>query len=288
MTQEQQSLRILVVKAHPHDFTHCSGTCGVHTARGDSVTVVSVTDGVNTHNERLHDELMKPEKERDATIINQTPEEYAEVKAKELYQVCALFGVTDVRFLGYPQPFRVDKTPEVVEMLRDIIYDVHPHVLITQRPYFSGPHGMGSAARDDHTETAIAVHEATGLAATPDYIRRQTPHTIAATYYPGVYFMPDEIDFYVDITGWKEQRIQAEILFSSQGHTEAFARKRVEIAAGQMGWAAGREYAEGFARARPEVLPHIIVPKSALERASEPHEKHLRRVSGEWKADSEA
>ena len=30
MTSERtaQPLRILVVKAHPHDFTHCAGTCG--------------------------------------------------------------------------------------------------------------------------------------------------------------------------------------------------------------------------------------------------------------------
>ena len=35
-------LRILVVIAHPHDFTHSAGTCGVHTARGDSVTAVCV------------------------------------------------------------------------------------------------------------------------------------------------------------------------------------------------------------------------------------------------------
>ena len=32
-------LRFLVVKAHPHDFTHCAGTVGTHTARGDSATL---------------------------------------------------------------------------------------------------------------------------------------------------------------------------------------------------------------------------------------------------------
>ena len=52
-----EPLRLLVVSAHPHDFTHCAGTCGIHTARGDSVTVVSVTSGAYTHNEELHDEL---------------------------------------------------------------------------------------------------------------------------------------------------------------------------------------------------------------------------------------
>ena len=282
MTQEstEQPLRILVVKALPHDFTHCAGTCGIHTARGDSVTAVSMTNGVGNHNERLHDELLKPEEDQDASIVNQTQEAYAEVKEREFRDVCALFGVTDVRILAFPdKPFR--KTPEAVEALRHIIYDVRPHVLITQRPYLRGRQSMVSAAHNDHDETAFAILEAQALASSPDYGSRQRPHTIAATYYPGVYFMPDEIDFYVDISEWKDQRVQAEILFGSQGHTEAFARKRIEISAGHMGWTAGREYAEGFVRANSEVLPRIIVPESALERASEPRENYLKRIAGE-------
>jgi len=173
--KEKQQLRILVVVAHPHDFTHCAGTCGIHTATGDSVTVVSVTDGVSTHNERLYDELLKPEKDRDTRIINQTVKEYAEVKAKEFGEVCALFGITDVRILPFPQPFRLQKTPEAVEMLQNIIYDVRPHVLITQRPYLSGPHRLVSGVANDHDETAFAILEAAGLAATPNYITRQKP-----------------------------------------------------------------------------------------------------------------
>jgi len=284
LTQEstEQPLRILVVMAHPHDFTHCAGTCGIHTAGGDTVTAVSMTNGVGTHNERLHDELLKPEEDQDASIVNQTGEAYAEVKEREFRDVCALFGVSDVRILAFPdKPFR--KTAEAVEALRHIIYDVRPHVLITQRPYLHGRQGMVTAAHNDHDETAFAMLEAQSLASAPDYGSRQRPHTIAAAYYPGVYFMPDEIDFYVDISEWKDKRIQAEILFSSQGHTEAFAHKRIEISAGHMGWSAGREYAEGFVRANAEVLPRIIVPESALERASEPRENYLKRIAGELK-----
>ena len=38
-----ERFRILVVKAHPHDFTHIAGTLGAHTALGDTVTVVVAT-----------------------------------------------------------------------------------------------------------------------------------------------------------------------------------------------------------------------------------------------------
>ena len=84
-----QNLRILGVNAHPHDFTHYAGTLGIHTSLGDKVTVVSVTSGESTHNERLHDELMKPKEQRDPSIINQAAGDYASVKAEELRKACA-------------------------------------------------------------------------------------------------------------------------------------------------------------------------------------------------------
>ena len=283
--QERQSLRILVVMAHPHDFTHCAGTCGVHVSRGDRVTALSMTNGSSTHNEKLHDELLKPEEEQDPAILNQSAEDYAEVKEKEFRQVCALFGVEDARVFSFPdKPFR--KIPEAVAAVREIIYEVRPQVLITQSPFRAGPHNMPSGMPDDHSETAYTVMEAQALAGTPDYETRQRPHTIAATYYPGVYFMANEIDFYVDISAWKEQRVQAEILFASQGHTRAFAHKRIEIAAGHMGWYSGTEYAEGFVRSAPELLPEIQVPEAALQRASEPRENHMKRIAGELEDQS--
>ena len=244
------------------------------------MTVASMTNGAGTHNEKLHDELLKPDAERNRSVVSQTAEEYAEGKAKEFRKVCSLFGVKEARILDFPdEPFR--STPEAVEAVRDIVYDVRPHVLITQSPYLSGPHGMASGVPNSHTETASAVLEACALAAKPSYATRQRPHTIAATYYPGVYFMQDEIDFYIDISAWIEQRIQAEILFESQGHTEAFARKRVEISAGHMGWYSGTEYAEGFVRAAPELLSEIRVPEVALRSAAEPRMDHIKRISGE-------
>lgn len=34
----REPLRLMVVVAHPHDFTHCAGTCGIHASRGDAVS----------------------------------------------------------------------------------------------------------------------------------------------------------------------------------------------------------------------------------------------------------
>ena len=75
--------------------------------------------------------------------------------------------------------------------------------------------------------------------------------------------------------------MQAEILICSQGHTEAFAKKRIEISSGHMGWYSGTEYAEGFVRASPDLLAEIHVPEAALRRAAEPRENQMQRIAGE-------
>ena len=80
----KNNLKLLVVTAHPHDFTHVAATCGIHVSQGDSVTVVSVGHGIFTHNEQLHEELMKPANQRDTSVLNQRPEAYSELKHSAL------------------------------------------------------------------------------------------------------------------------------------------------------------------------------------------------------------
>ncbi len=273
---ECQNLRLLVVVAHPHDFVHCSGTCGIHTSVGETVTVVSVTSGTSTpHNESLAIEQAKPAEEQDPAIINKTPEQFAAEKTEELRKAAALFGITDVRVLAFPDhPFFWSKHPEAIEQLRDIILEVRPHVLITQSPYTSRPnmrpYGLSSGAHNDHNDTAYAVLEARALAQAPRHGATQRPHKIAATYYLGVYFEQSQIDFAVDITDWYEQRVQAEAMYVSQGHTEARARRTIDVSVGNVGRHSGTTYAEQFVRERLELLPHIVVPESALRAAESP------------------
>ena len=283
----REPLRFLVVIAHPHDFTHCAGTCGIHRSMGDSVTVVVMTDGGRKHNEGFMDELRKPETDRDPEIMKQTPESYAAQKAEEFRKVCALFDVTDIRILPFPEPFRLSRSPEAVEALEDIIRDVRPHVMITHSPVTTSPvgishHGMGAAILNDHRETAITALEArVRPSGTPDYENQKQAHIIAATYYLGIDVMPDQVDFYVDISRWREQRFQAEALFASQGQDEAFARVRVETGAGGPGWHARTQYAEGFVRSHVETLPCIEVSEWDMIHATASSRDLIRHRSGE-------
>ena len=284
---DRERLRLMVVVAHPHDFTHCAGTCGIHSSLGDAVTVVTLTNGATKHNERLYDELIKPAAERDPRIVNQSREDYAREKLREFRAACGLFGVSDVRVHGFPEPYRMERTLESVETLKKIILEVRPDLMISHRRYLRGRSGMVSASRNEHDEAGFATHEAMYLASLPDPSSRVPPHTVALTYYLGAFFETDEIDFYVDISDWAEKRVEAEALFATQGHTEAFARKRIEVDAGRAGWACGTQYAEGFVRRDPDLFDELPVPDRALQKARGRRMDQLRRMAGELPGPSQ-
>lgn len=278
---DQPKLRILGVNAHPHDFTHYAGTLGLHASQGDEVTVVSVTAGVNVHNERLADELRKPPEERDADVMNATPEYYTEQKQDELTKACAVFGITDVRILGCQEPFRLSTSPDAIQALQDIIQEVRPHVMITQSPYLVH-HGSeySSGEFDDHLETAFASLEARNRAGNATHGMTVAPHRIPVTYYPGVYFERNQLDFIIDISDWFEQRVEAETLYVSQGHTPESSRQRMLLTLGNLGFFQHIPYAEGFVRERVELLSRLPIPETAIRQAEESHEDMLRRRLG--------
>lgn len=280
-------LHILVAVAHPHDFTHCAGTCGIHVESGDTVTVIAMMSGATMHNERLYDELLKPESERNPHIYRQTAEQYAADKEREFRQACALFGISDVRVLHCREPFRLHENPDAVTKLKEAMLDIRPDVVITQSPFYGGSlsglsyrHGMANGSWDDHTQTAFAVQEAMHLASVPDYRAGHTPLQVAAVYYLGIYFMRDQIDFYIDVSDWIDRRVEAEALFESQGHSYEFARRRMEVTIGNAGYYIGTQYAEGFVRARPELLSKIHLSDIEVERAREARMEHIKRLGG--------
>ena len=279
-------LRLMVV-AHPHDFTHCAGTCGVHTSRGDRVTVVTLTQGATKHNELLYDELIKAPQDRDPEIVGQTREQYAREKTEELRSACDLFGISDVRIHDFSEPYRMERSLESVEVLKNIILEVRPDIMISHRRYLRGRSGMVSASRNEHDEAGFATHEAMYLASLPEPRSGIAPHTVALTYYLGAFFETDEIDLYIDISEWAEKRVQAEMLFRTQGHTEAFARKRVEISAGHAGWSSHTQYAEGFIRRDPELGDSLPVPPRALAKARGSRLDLLKEVTGEREGTAE-
>ena len=258
-----RQLRLLVIVAHPHDFTHFAGTCAHHIERGDCVKLVSLTGGLNIHNEDLHRELRKPPEERDMQIISESDDQYAERKEHEMNQAAGLFGITDAQVWSFPDN-PLEPAPEAIQAVTDVLYDYRPQMLLTHAPYMEPNRGHYNAVISDHVAAGITVQRALARAGTPDRHSQQEPHQVAAIYYMAAEFAPHEFDIVVDITDHAHNRLQAEMLFKSQGQSDAFARKRIEYRALFDGWAGGYSYGESFIRARHSVDRHLPVSDEEL------------------------
>ena len=197
-----------------------------HIERGDSVTVVSVTGGIRTHDERLYDELQKPMEEQDREIVEQSDEVYGEKKAPELYEVCGLFGIIDVRVLPSPQPLEV--TGALVQSLVEILYERRPQIVVCHPPNAYIFKGLTHLEIDDHIAAGLAVLKALQQVAIADRKRKRPPHQVAALYYTACALTRHDVDLFVDVGDRAHKHLKAETLFDSQAQPTDYARKRID------------------------------------------------------------
>jgi LmbE family N-acetylglucosaminyl deacetylase len=108
--------RVLCVLAHPDDVDFGSaGTVATWTAAGTEVTYCIVTDG-------------------DAGGFDDTPrEEMGPLRQAEQRAAAAEVGVTDVRFLGYPDG-RLEPTLDLRRDISRVIRQVRPQRVLTSSP----------------------------------------------------------------------------------------------------------------------------------------------------------
>ena len=278
-SSDGDGLRLLVVVAHPHDLCHMGGTCAHHVDRGDRVSVVAITAGQRTHNEKLADELRKPPELRDREVVRASQEGYAERKTEEFARVCAVFGIADVTVLPFSD-HPLEATEDVVAAVAGVLYDVRPHMVLTHAPYTLPDRRFQHAWVNDHTATGIAVQKALDHVGIPDTEQGRAPHRVAAVYYTGIDYGFHEVDVCIDISDHVDKRIAAERIFESQGHTAEFAKKRIESSAGFQGWKAGTGYAETFIRGYREISRYLSVSEENLRLAESSHEERLRRITG--------
>lgn len=257
-----EPLRLLTITAHPHDITYTLGTNAHHIDRGDSVTVVSLTDGATTHDEELEEELRRPPEERRREVLDRPRDSKSATKQAELERVCAIFGITDVRMMPFTDN-PIPRSPEIRAALDALLHEIRPHVIMTHAPY-NYPHGgRYSLLEHDHAIAGVLVEEATQRIERPDPNREHSTHRVGQTFYIGVEFGWTDIDVFVDIGDQVANRIKAEAVYESQGHTSELARKRIEAFCGYFGWFGGAGYAEPFIRAKAQQTTHL--PLTDLE-----------------------
>ena len=278
-SSDVDGLKLLVVVAHPHDLCHMGGTCAHHVDRGDRVSVVAITAGQRTHNEKLADELRKPPDLRDPQVVHASQEDYAKRKTEEFTRACAVFGVTDATVLPFSD-HPLEATGDVVAAVAGVLYEVRPHMILTHAPYTLPDRRFQHAWVNDHTATGIAVQKALNHVGIPDTEHGRAPHRVAAIYYTGIDYGFHEVDVCIDISEHVDKRIEAEQIFESQGHTAEFARKRIESSAGFQGWKAGTGYAETFIRGYREISRFLSVTEENLRLAGSSHEERLRWITG--------
>jgi LmbE family N-acetylglucosaminyl deacetylase len=187
-------LRIVGIFAHPDDseFT-CGGSAAVWAAEGAEITYVIVTDGAAGSNDP-----------------NQDLAELVRIREDEQRAACAVLGVREVIFLGYPDG-TLQPTIELRRELTRIIRKLKPDRVVVGDP--TGVfYGNEYINHPDHRAAA----EAAIYAVFPSAVTRPIfPELLAEGYEPHqvkeVYIMGDDAqaNTYVDISNTLERKIEA-------------------------------------------------------------------------------
>jgi N-acetylglucosamine malate deacetylase 1 len=216
--------RILVFAAHPDDeILGMGGTIARHTAEGDAVRIVCVTDGSST--QYPGDAATRAQKE------------------KEARRAAAELGVSDYVHLDLPD-MRLDTLPhvEVNAIVEQHVRELEAHVVYTPQPDVNLDHralfdSVAVATRPFPGQSARRV-----LTYAPTSSTEWTP--AAATW-----FVPN---WFVDVTDTLERKVAAFAHYETEQRPHPHPRSEAAIraAAAFFGTSCGCEYAEPFVLVR--------------------------------------
>jgi LmbE family N-acetylglucosaminyl deacetylase len=217
-------LRILVLAAHPDDeILGMGGTIAVHSARGDAVRIVCVTDGSSTQYPGDADKRAQ--------------------KEEEARQAAAELGVRDYVHLDLPD-MRLDTIAhvDVNRVVEEQVRDLRPHVVYTPQPDVNADH------RALFDSVAVATRPAPGQA-----VRRLLTYAPTSstewTPAPVNWFVPN---WFVDVTETFERKLRAFAHYETERRDYPHPRseRAIRAAAELHGASCGCEYAEPFVLVR--------------------------------------
>ena len=268
----------MAVVCHPADaIDGAGGTLALHADRGDRVTVVVCTHGVDTHDLERND-VFRYGVQREALDHNAALGR----KEKEVVEGMGLLGIEDVRFLRFPDELLL-VTRELIEAIAMVMAEVQPHLLVLHNP--TEDLGLADVG---HADSAIAALKARYLANTPRYLEgksapgRQFPAQIFFMCMNGkTTVLTSEGERWgnvlVDITPVVERKVQAMDCLASQYYPGDLARKVIEDVNGRMGLHWRLPYAEAFQSFHPDVYSYLPANPYLLEHAETPSaDEHAR------------
>ncbi len=251
-------MKVMAIYAHPADpVTDCGGTLALHAARGDEVTIVSVTHGGRIHPNMLLEERRKANP--DAALVSATREEVVALKRRELLEAAAILGVSNVITLDEDDN-HVGVEAETVHRIAKTIASVQPDVILTDYP-------LNAAQPDTHTLATVMVLSA--LREVSMYVENldNKPQThikqiymtkLPTTARDALSLYGVRNDLFIDITPVVDKKLRAMHCFKSQGYDGDFAYKFIESHDGDRGRSAGVNFAEAYVRMYNET--HAALP----------------------------
>jgi LmbE family N-acetylglucosaminyl deacetylase len=230
--EDSEVKRILVINAHPDDVDFgAAGTVALWTDAGIEVTYCIVTDGdAGGHDESVPRHEIGPMRRAEQTAA------------------AKCVGVSDLRFLGYPDG-RVEATLGLRRDLARVIRQVRPDRLLCPSPERN--YARMPASHPDHRAVGSAALDAVYPDARNPFAfpELRTDERLAAWTVREVWMGAAAPNHYVDVTGTFGRKVAALRAHESQtGQMEGledFLRAWLARNAEQAGWPEGR-LAEAF------------------------------------------
>jgi 4-oxalomesaconate hydratase len=269
-------LKVMAIMCHPADaIDGAGGTLCLHAERGDEVTMVICTHGVETHDLERNDAVrFSHDEARDQTTAIGR-------KESEVIEGLGILGITDVRFLRFSDELLM-VTPELVEALANVMAEVQPHLLVLHNPTEEA--GLGDVG---HADSAIAALKARYFANTPRILAKHNAEPPGRIFPAQVFFMTMNGQtsqltaegsrhgtVLVDITSVVDRKVRAMDCLCSQYYPGHLARKCIEVINGRAGLHWCLPYAEAFQPQFPHIYSHLPANDHLLKLASTPNREH--------------
>ena len=226
---------VLVVGAHPDDNDFGAGaTLAKATRRGAKVIYLIATTG-----------------QRGSSDEAMTPERLSGIRKKEQEEAAKVLGVREVHFLAYVDG---ELIPDLRLKEQVVIYirRHRPEIVFTMDPSFFYFKNFGFVNHSDHRAIGEATLDACyplarDLLSFPEHVKAGLqPHKIKEILLHS--FVPENANFYVDVTDTFDTKIKALSLHHSQVPNIQQLEKRMRDRAEAAGKLAGCKYAEAFVR----------------------------------------
>jgi len=226
---------VLVVGAHPDDNDFGAGATVAKAARQEAKVIYLIA---TTGQRGSSDQAM-------------TPERLSGIRKKEQEEAAKFLGVREVHFLDYVDG---ELIPDIRLKEQVVIYirRYTPDIVFTMDPSFFYFKDFGFVNHSDHRAIGEATLDACyplarDLLSFPEHVKTGLqPHKVKELLLHS--FVPENANFYMDVTDTFDTKIKALSLHQSQVPDIRQLAKRMRDRAEAAGKLAGCKYAEAFVR----------------------------------------